>query len=277
MSVKVSISENGVFDSPANIERSDLVFWHNGDTQPHYPIPGCESLRTAAGAQSQPYRPTPQPTLPVTTITYHCALHDAEEGTLVINNDITGTTTPTGTNGTGLVQIAISSGGAFQAVDLTQPDSVIWDNNDSQEHWPVPNCSGLRVEPGKSSNAMQPAPNPNVPLQVIYGCAIPGHEAEQGSMTIYAPMAVKTNPGAVSFAKQAAASVATGGKSPYTCVNDPAFDYLTLIETTPAGTSAGVSIIATKAPPAPGTITYQLNITDGMGRKLTAPITLTVS
>ncbi len=277
MSVKVSISANGVFDSPQGIERSDLVFWHNGDAQPHFPIPGCESLRTAAGAQSQPYRPTPQPDLPVTTITYHCALHAAEVGTLVINNDITGTTNPTGTNGTGVVHITISSGGVFQEVDLTQPDSVIWDNNDSQEHWPVPNCSGLRVEPGKGSSAMQPAPNPNVPLQVIYGCAIQGHETERGSMNIYAPMAVKANPGAVSSATQAPVSVATGGKSPYTCVNDSAYDYLTLVETLPAGTSAGMSIVATKAPPAAGTITYQLNITDGMGRKLTTPITLTVS
>ena len=50
--------------------------------------------------------------------------------------------------------IDIGPGGAFGTIDVVQSDTVVWKNNDRQAHWPVPNCTGLRVaKPLRTSTA----------------------------------------------------------------------------------------------------------------------------
>ena len=47
-------------------------------------------------------------------------------------------------------QITIKPGGVFE-LEIEQADDVLWVNNDTQPHWPVPWCYGLRVDPDKTS------------------------------------------------------------------------------------------------------------------------------
>lgn len=273
MSVKIVINSGGVFENPT-AQQSDLVFWFNDDTRPHYPIPGCAQLRVVPGASTPKYQPAPAPTIPV-TIDYSCALHPDETGHLTVNPDPSGpvTGTPAGTTN---CEIAIGSGGSFATVDVTQSDTVTWVNHDTQEHFPVPNCFGLRVEPQAVSNALQPAPTPALPMSIAYGCAIEGHESEQGMINVYkdfvavTPVKLSTN--------SPTAAAATGGKSPYLIVQDAKVPYITAVETTPAGSSAGISIILSGAPPAGTTaVSYQLNATDAFGTQIDTTIAVTLS
>ncbi|HWS72929.1 MAG TPA: hypothetical protein VN605_12490, partial [Thermoanaerobaculia bacterium] len=223
MSAQIRIERNGSvsFKAPDGVQQTDMVFWHNYDSEPHFPIPGAGALKVESGQTTAAFRPAPQPTFP-TTITYACALHSDESGTLVVNAD-TPPSNPTGTNGTAAsLVIAIRAGGIFEEANVWQPDTVVWKNEDSQAHWPVPNCTGLLVKPDASSNALQPAPNPIVPLTILYGCAIPGHEAEQGTINIWNSFVAVTTPIALS-ATAPSAPIATGGKSPYTFRPDPAY------------------------------------------------------
>lgn len=275
MSVKIVIQSGGVFENPT-AQQSDLVFWFNDDTQPHYPIPGCSGLRVAPGATTPKYQPAPAPSIPL-TIDYSCALHPAEKAQLTVNPDASGAVTgsPAGTTNR---EIAIDAGGSFATIDVTQSDTVTWVNRDTQEHFPVPNCFGLHVEPQAVSNALQPAPTPALPMSIAYGCAIAGHESEQGMINVYndfvaaGPVTLTLTPPYVAVA------VATGGKSPYRIVQDANVPYITAAETTPAGSSAGISIILNAAPPAGTTaVNYQLNATDAFGTQIDTPIAVTLS
>ena len=278
MATQIRIERNGSvsFKAP-DVQQTDMVFWHNYDSEPHFPIPGAGQLKVEPGQTTPEFRPAPQPTFP-TTITYSCALHANESGTLVVNAD-TPPSTPTGTNGTGAaLVIAIRAGGAFDDADVAQPGTVVWKNEDSQAHWPVPNCSGLHVDAGASTNALQPAPNPIVPLTILYGCAIPGHEAEQGTINIWNPFVAVTTAIALS-ATAPSTPIATGGKSPYTLKPDPNYaQTLALSETTPAGSSTGVTIALTNPTSVtPASINYALDVTDAAGNTIRQSIPITIS
>jgi hypothetical protein len=89
---------------------------------------------------------------------------------------------------------------------------------------------------------------------------------------------VAAQPIAVSSATPyAAVPIVTGGKSPYTVVQDPNVPYLTVSETTPVGSSGGLSIILNAAPPAKTTITYQLDATDALGNSFNEPVQITIT
>ena len=280
MSAQIRIERNesgGVsFNAPEGVQQTDMVFWHNYDSEPHFPIPGAAALKIEPGQTTPEFRPTPQPAFPA-TITYACALHDGEIGTLVVNAD-TPPSNPAGTNVTGApIPIAIRSGGVFEEVNVSQPDTVIWKNEDTQAHWPIPNCTGLLLTADASSFALQPAPNPIVPMTILYGCAIEGHEAEQGTINIYNSF-VAVTPLALTAAAPSAA-IATGGKSPYTITPDPAHaQTFVLTETTPAGSCTGVTIaLAAPATITPGAIAYALDVTDGAGNTIRQSIPITIS
>lgn len=308
MAVQILIHREGgkvVFDSPQNAQQSDLVFWRNDDSQPHYPVPGCTNLKVAPRqtTQSSPYQGFPDTTseLPL-TVSYICALHSGESGTMVISAD-TPATPPAGAPAIDPQNVAIhirrSDGKVvFDTVDVAQGDSVYWVNDDSQEHWPVPNCMGLLTKPHQSSTPVQPAtsnaprspytnpglvttgPSP-LPMSIVYGCAIAGHEDERGTLNIYdnlapvlaqakPPVPAPTNPG-----QGLPATVVTGGKSPYTITQDPTHPQVTLIEQPPAGSSGGVAMVVNQAP-SNTTIQLQVNVTDALGKTLDQPITVII-
>jgi hypothetical protein len=278
MSVRIAIGKGGVFP-PTTINQRDLVFWFNDDGEEHYPVPGCSdpatgfSLDVAPGATTPNYQPTPSPALP-TTITYGCAIagHGSESGIITVNSDAGGTApgTPAGPT---TKTIDISTGGVFATVDISQSNTVAWKNNDTQSHFPAPNCTGLLARPQAVTNAMQPAAPWGLPMAIAYGCAVPGHEAESGTINVYADLV----PATVDLSKVSTAAIAKGGKSPYTMVDDPDYPYLSLEETPPAGSSAGVSIVVASRPAGASTINYQLNVTDAFGTNLNTAIQIKLS
>ena len=82
-------------------------------------------------------------------------------------------------------QIVISPGGQFQAASVENSDQIFWLNHDTQPHWPVPFCSGLRVEPRQTSANYQPFganSGASFPYQLVYRCAL--HPEMQGQLII---------------------------------------------------------------------------------------------
>ncbi len=291
MSVQIVIKPGGVFENPGANQR-DLVFWYNTDTQPHYPVIGCSHLKVEPKQDTSkyPYSPAanfqagvPSPLTGPLTIDYTCAIHDGEAGQLTVNADLGSvagtviTLVPPAASGKGKV-INIGPGGEFETVDVAQSDTLVWKNNDSQTHFPVPNCTGLRVEPEDVSNSLQPAPTYLLPMAIVYGCAMPGHESESGTINVYGDFIVPATQLTLSSATPfAAVAAATGGKSPYAIVQDGSLPYITAVETTPAGSSAGVSVVLNAVPTFLRKVNYQLNVTDALGNQIgiTLQITLT--
>lgn len=289
MSVQIRVSPGSgsgraTFDSPTGVQQSDLVFWFNGDTETHYPVPRCGSLKVAPGASTPPFQPVPDDPIAVgatKTVKYGCAMpnHEAEQGTVVVNADPVSPGAGAAGANPQSVQIAIGAGGTFPSVDVAQIDTVVWRNDDSQTHWPVPNCSGLKVDPGKSSNGVQLVTStaaPTLPMAISYGCAIAGHENESGMINVYdnlAPVSGVAIPQTTPFTQVV---VVTGGKSPYTIQQDAKHPEITLEEAIPAGSSGGVAAIMNQAATQTGAITLQVNVTDGLGRTFNQPIQVTV-
>ncbi|HEX6100326.1 MAG TPA: hypothetical protein VF432_28690 [Thermoanaerobaculia bacterium] len=268
MSVRIKIGSGASFPA-TTANQSDLVFWYNDDKKPHYPVPRCEGLKVAAGGTTSAYQPIPQPAFPV-TVQYVCALHPGETGDLTVQNDPGGPAQAAGTVNATPKEIAIGPGGTFASIDVVQSDNVVWKNGDRQTHWPVPNCWGLRVNPQAVSNDAQFFPPPlSAPLPISYGCAIEGHESERGSINVYADFTLAAQPVTVSSATPyASVPIATGGKSPYVVVPDSSVPYLSVSETTPVGSSTGLSVVLNAAPPSTGTINYELNVTDALGNPI---------
>lgn len=306
MAVQILIHrDNGkvVFDSPQGVQQSDLVFWHNADNETHYPIPDCGALKVAPGqtTASSPYQGFPDATaqLPL-TVDYTCALHAGESGTVVIGADATSPPAGAAAVDPQAVPIHIrrtDGGVTFETVDVAQGDTVYWVNDDTQEHWPVPNCTGLCVAPGQSSNGAQlatgnaprsPFTNPALtttgpsplPMGLTYGCAIPGHENESGTFNIYDNLAlVEVETGVAPPTVTTIGIpviVATGGKSPYTITQDPAHPELTLAEQPPAGSSAGVAVSLNQATKVSGTVALQVKVTDALNKTLDQSIQIVI-
>jgi hypothetical protein len=273
MSVQIVIGNGGAFPTTTSVFQRDLVFWLNDDTQQHYPVPGCSklapngsNLQVAPGGTTPPIQPTASPNLPA-TIPYGCAIagHESEGGVITVNPDSGATQTGT-PGGSTTKTIDISPGGVFATVEIIQANNVVWKNNDDKTHFPVPNCTGLLVQPQGVTNAMQPNAPWAFPFAIAYGCAMPGHEAESGTINIYGDLVPAATPTLSTAAPTA--PIAAGGKSPYRVTNDPKYAYLALQETAPAGSSTGVSITLLSAPTDPSPINYQLTISDASGQTL---------
>jgi hypothetical protein len=83
----------------------------------------------------------------------------------------------------------------FENPGATQSDLIFWYNTDDRPHYPVPGCTGLKVEPGKDTSASPYLAIPNyqsgpvsspptagyLPHTFDYTCAI--HEGETGQIT----------------------------------------------------------------------------------------------
>lgn len=285
MSVQIIIGKGGAFPITTTAFQRDLVFWLNDDTQPHYPVPGCSklspndgSLQVAPGGTTPAIQPTASPALP-TTITYGCAIagHESESGAITVTPDGGSPTSGTAA-GSRTKTIAISAGGVFATVNIVQADTVVWQNNDGKTHFPVPNCTGLLAKPQGVTNPMQPCVASwagGLPQSIGYGCAIPGHESENGIINVYNNFVAVTPP--VDLTSANPAPIATGGGSPYQMTDDPRYPYLTLQETAPAGSSTGVSIAASSPPAGVSSVDYQLNVTDVSGITINQSIQIKLS
>jgi hypothetical protein len=176
-----------------------------------------------------------------------------------------------------LKQITISPGGAFEEVEIERSDEVFWVNNDSQPHWPVPWCYGLRVDPNKTSNKFQtfPRESPNLPQQIRYQDALTG---QTGVILVYNDFQLAA-PGRPPYTKPAAPTVTIpltqGGKSPYnTSLSTDVPSWAAFAESTP-GSSKGFNAVL-KDPPK-GPVTFYLNATDALGKNIQEQITITIT
>jgi hypothetical protein len=172
-------------------------------------------------------------------------------------------------------QITIGPGGAFSQIEVEQSDDVFWSNNDSKPHWPVPWCYGLRVDPGKPSNAFQAVPGGTLPQQLIYQDALSN---QTGVMMVYADFAPVAPPPSGSFAATAGQNssipVTSGGKSKYkTSASTGVPAWITFAEPTP-DSSSGFNAVLTN-PPA-GSVTFNLNATDSLGYNIQQQISIVV-
>jgi hypothetical protein len=85
-----------VFDPNAQgVLAYDTITWHNGDDQPHYPAPiiqgsvlktGWFDYQIPPGGTSDTLAPGPNTTNPTAsyTLSYACALHPDEKGTITV-------------------------------------------------------------------------------------------------------------------------------------------------------------------------------------------------
>ena len=165
----------------------------------------------------------------------------------------------------------------FDVISVEVSDDVFWQNNDTQPHWPVPWCSGLRMDPSKPSNVFQayPSGSPTLPQTVVYGCAMPGHGAEQGVIYVYNDFSIASSQIAGEAGQAATVAVARGGKSPYAISATGLPNWVSLAETAPVDSSAGISATLTN-PPA-GDFAFTLNTTDALGKNIQQQITISIT
>jgi hypothetical protein len=173
-----------------------------------------------------------------------------------------------------LKQITIKPGGFFEQVEIEQSDEVFWVNNDTQPHWPVPWCYGLRVDPDKTSNTFQifPGAGPNLPQQIQYQDALSG---QTGVILVYNDFQLVVPPYTAPAAPTVTIPLTQGGKSPYdTSSSTEVPPWVAFAESTP-DSSAGFNAVLTNPPR--GSFTFNLNATDALGKNIRQQITIAVT
>jgi hypothetical protein len=169
------------------------------------------------------------------------------------------------------IEITIGLGGSFAQIEVEQSDDVFWNNQDSNPHWPVPWCYGLKVAPQQSSNAFQAVPGGTLPQKLIYQDAL---SAQSGVMWVYADFQMASSPYTATAGPSASIPITTGGKSPYdTAKSTGVPSWISFAESTP-DSSAGFNAVLTNPPP--GSVTFNLNATDGLGKNIQQQVTITV-
>ena len=173
-------------------------------------------------------------------------------------------------------RITIGKNGAFETVEVELSDDVFWQNNDTQPHFPVPWCTGLRMDPSKPSSSFStfPTSSPNLPQKIVYGCAIPGHGSEQGVILVYNDFTLASLPLTATAGQTTTVQVTNGGKSPYSISAPGAPPWVSFVETTP-DSSSGFSAVLTNPPV--GNVAFDLNTTDGLGKNIQQQITIDVT
>jgi len=105
----------------------------------------------------------------------------------------------------------------FQTVSIDNTETVFFTNEDPQEaHWPTLITNQLGPAPSPNSSQWAPQGSPT-PFVVNYGCQIPGHQSETGTINVFPALAAENTtlpPATVNVAIQAQV-VVDGGASPY--------------------------------------------------------------
>jgi hypothetical protein len=184
----------------------------------------------------------------------------------------------------------------FDTVSIDTTENVFFTNLDPQsEHWPAfpPTPPSTEYQPF-TTNKLGPCQSPNssqctVPasdpplntFQVFYGCQIEGHEAEQGIINVFSPLAAATTTleDATNGEEIVAQQVVEGGMSPYVIsgqqfqITDQSGTVIKSGEGIGPGLqldastdSNGISVTGT--PTVSGTYHFTFNVDDAMGKNL---------
>ena len=166
----------------------------------------------------------------------------------------------------------------FTQVTVTQSQVVFWQNNDPDApHWPI---QGPRFQIGPGGNSdnatVYPAP---LPTTICYGCAIPGHENERGSIIVYAdflPSQVKNSilPAGTKGTAYTAQNLATGGMPPYTFSVTSGSLPPGMSITVPTN-NTGITIGGT--PTQSGMFSFTVNATDHLQNTVEQTFTITIN
>jgi len=182
--------------------------------------------------------------------------------------------------------------GVFPPVECTASQLVFWRNDDpTSPHWPIfPDQPGVgprfQTGSGDTSDPVQPYAGPAIvpPASVVvsYGCHISNHEAEQGTITVWADFLVNSSinggnytqlpDGAVNVAYPAQV-LTVGGK--------PKYRHTLTDASLPAGLTvtdadAGVTISG-KPTQAGNNFAFTVHCLDALGNKVDQTFTLSVA
>jgi len=161
------------------------------------------------------------------------------------------------------VRIVIKAGGDFEDAQALVSDLVFWKNDDSKPHTPC----GLNVDPGETSSALQPIGTGTNPFS--YKCT--KHDDEIGFIFLYNDFVTTNKTVTTPTPPTDPIPVATGGKSPYTMSAaeiTPSGVSVTLVETSPAGSNAGISAILGNPPSGFFIVTFNLTAADSLGNNI---------
>lgn len=179
-----------------------------------------------------------------------------------------------------------SSGVHFQEMSIDATETVFFTNLDrTTAHWPTLAANQVGAAPSpNSSECVVPPPTPGQrpPYSVSYGCKIPGHENEQGTVNVLPLLAAGTTTlaNAVVGSPIAEQTVVVGGKSPYT-ISGQLFQIVDSnnqviqsgsgsigpgLQLNPKSNNAGITVTGT--PTQAGTYQFTFTVDDAMGRNL---------
>lgn len=171
----------------------------------------------------------------------------------------------------------------FETVSVDNTETVFFTNLDTQEaHAPTlaTNQVGAAPSANSSQSPLPAPPNVNPPYVVVYGCKFPGHEAEQGIINVFAPLAAANTTLQANVGQPTNQQVANGGAPPY-AITDLFVNSSVPVpgsSTKPGQTlplapgvelsqdAGGISVVGT--PTQAGTYNFTFTVNDSMGRNL---------
>jgi hypothetical protein len=163
----------------------------------------------------------------------------------------------------------------FNPVEAGNNETVFWRNNDTEAaHWPAM----LYQEVPAFQGVPAPPTSPEYPVQyakILYGCQIPGHSQEQGTITIYPALAITTGNSTIPVNTPYTGTLAASGGKSADATGKSLYTWAIIGSDLPAGlTLAGNAITGT--PTAAGATTFTAQVTDGLGNQKIKAITITV-
>lgn len=151
-------------------QAGDAMFWFNEDTHTsHQPVPdsGVWNIPPITGNNSSDQLSLPNPG----TLTYHCAVHPDEKGSIEVSN---------------AVLIAAGADPLFGDTTITAGQSVSWGNADAQAHQPTPVGGQPWIAPLASGDLSASVAFPQTG-SFAYRCALhPNNASESGTIIVNA-------------------------------------------------------------------------------------------
>jgi hypothetical protein len=172
----------------------------------------------------------------------------------------------------------------FETVSVDDTETVFFTNDDPIEpHYPTMATNQLGPAPSPNSSQCTLPTSPDPPFTYTYGCQIPGHGSEKGTINVFVvlgPGATTTLPKATAGSPIAPFQVVVGGRSPYQ-ISGQLFQITdssgNIIQQGSGSIGPGMQLVAstnnagitaTGTPTQLGTYNFTFTVNDGAGRNL---------